>query len=139
MFMSMPKLRRIEFTRRYWILAFALAFSVLPPISFCQDDATKVAPRTLRVGGGVKPPRAIHSPPPEYPKEARKERREGTVVIKLVVGANGLPRDISVDRPLSPDLDKAAMDAVKKWKFAPGTKDGEPVGVWIKVEVSFHL
>jgi len=125
--------------RRYWIL-LAFAFLVLPSTSSCQDDATKVAPeQDYRVGEGVKPPRAIHSPPPKYPKKARKEHREGTVVIKMAVGANGLPSDISVERSLSPDLDHAAVDAVRKWKFAPGTKAGKPVGVWIKVEVSFNL
>jgi len=50
-----------------------------------------------------------------------------------------LPREITVSRPLSPDFDAAAIDAVKKWKFSPASKDGNPVATAIKVEVSFHL
>lgn len=125
--------------KRHWLVVLAFASLVLQPPALCQDDSTKADPeQTHRVGGGVKPPRAIHSPPPKYPEKARKEHRQGTVVIKMAVGADGRPRDISVDRSLGPDLDKAAIDAVKKWKFAPGTKDGEPVGVWIKAEISFN-
>jgi len=63
----------------------------------------------------------------------------GTVLLGLVVGSDGLPRDITVSRPLSPDFDAAAIDAVKKWKFSPATRDGKPVATAIKVEVNFHL
>jgi protein TonB len=102
---------------------------------------TKATPeRVYRVvGGEVKAPRVIYDPEPEYTEKARKEGKEGTVVIKMVVGSNGLPRDIKVIRPLDPDLDESAINTVEKWKFAPGTKDGEPVAVQIIVEVSFHL
>jgi TonB family protein len=106
----------------------------------CQDDSTKAAPETVyRIGGSVKPPRRIYTPAAEYTDKARKERKQGVVVIRMVVGADGLPRDIKVDRSLSPDLDESATDAVRKWKFSPATKDGEPVAVQVNVEVSFHL
>jgi TonB family protein len=59
--------------------------------------------------------------------------------LQLVVGTDGLPSDIKVDRGLTPELEKAAIDAVKKWKFTPANKDGHPVPVQIKVEVSFNL
>jgi len=48
-------------------------------------------------------------------------------------------RDVEVYRSLSADLDESATNTVKKWKFAPGTKGGEPVAVQIIVEISFHL
>ena len=56
----------------------------------------------------------------------------------LVVGADGLPRDVAVKAPLSPALDAAAVDAVKKWKFSPATRNGKPVPVAIAVMVIFH-
>ena len=123
------------------VLAFALITAFVQPLAlFCQDDATKAAPEPVyRAGGTVKPPHVFFSPDPEYTTKARNEHQKGTVVIKIVVGADGLPRDIKVDRSLSSDLDKAAMDAVKKWIFTPGTKDGKPVAVQISVTVSFHL
>lgn len=88
---------------------------------------------------GVKPPKLTYSPDPQYPKEERKARHQGTVVLWVVVGPDGSPRDIGVARVLSPDFDEAAIDAVKKWKFSPGTKDGEPVATKINVEVTFRL
>ncbi len=86
----------------------------------------------------MKPPHALYSPPPEYPKKARDKHRQGTVALRIVVGVNGLPSDIAVTRSLSHDFDKAAVDAVKKWKFSPATKDGEPVSAYITIEVSFR-
>ena|SRR5271157_4609705 len=87
----------------------------------------------------VKPPRAIYDPDPDYPKEARKAGKEGVVVLWLIVGSDGLPRDIKIARSLSPALDAAAVNAVKKWRFAPATKDGKPVAVQINVEINFRL
>jgi TonB family protein len=56
-----------------------------------------------------------------------------------VVGPGGLPRNIKIARSLSPEFDAAAIDAVKKWKFDPATKDGNPVAVQINVELTFRL
>jgi TonB family protein len=87
----------------------------------------------------VTAPHAIYAPEPSYPNKERKARHRGTVVLGLVVGADGLPRDITVSRPLSRSFDEAAKDAVKTWKFSPATRDGKPVATSIQVEVSFHL
>lgn len=92
-----------------------------------------------RVGGGVKPPKPIISPDPEYTKAARKAKRQGIVVLWMVVGADGLPRDIKVIRSLDVGLDQKAMEAVRKWRFEPATRDGVPVAVQINVEVDFRL
>ena len=120
-------------------LAVIAAFTQIPLL--CQEESTKAAPEQVyrAVGGKVKAPRAIYSPDPEYTEKARKERQQGTVLIRMVAGSDGLPRDVKVYRSLNADLDESAMNTVKKWKFAPGTKDGEPVAVQIIVEISFHL
>ena len=91
------------------------------------------------VPGCIAAPHAIYSPDPKYPKKERKARHRGTVILDLVVDADGMPRDIKVSRPLSPEFDEAALDAVKKWKFSPATNDGKPIATQIKVEVSFRL
>jgi TonB family protein len=74
---------------------------------------------TLRVGSGVSAPRALYAPDPEYSEEARNAGYQGTVVLWLVVGADGLPHDIRVQRPLGKGLDEKAVEAVRKWKFEP--------------------
>lgn len=93
----------------------------------------------FRVGGGVSAPKAIYSPDPEYSEEARKVKHMGTVVLWLVVGPDGKPRDIKVLRTLGLGLDEKAIEAVKNWRFDPAKKDGKPVAVQINVEVNFHL
>jgi periplasmic protein TonB len=60
-------------------------------------------------------------------------------VLWLVVGADGLPREIKVQRTLGLGLDEKAIEAVKQWEFKPAMKDGNPVAVRISVEVNFHL
>jgi periplasmic protein TonB len=123
--------------KRYWLLVLALASVFLPPMMLCQDDSAKAAPETVyRMGGVVKAPRPIYAPDPEYPEKARKEHLRGVIVLQFVIGADGLPRSIKVKRPLSPELDEAATDALKKWKFAPATKDDQPVAVMINVEMT---
>ncbi len=93
----------------------------------------------FKVGGGVSAPRAIYSPDPEYSEEARKVKHMGTVVLWLVVGPDGKPRDIRVARTLGLGLDEKAIEAVKTWRFEPAYKDGKPVAVQVNVEVNFHL
>jgi TonB family protein len=93
----------------------------------------------FRVGHGVTPPKAIYAPDPGYDEKARKAKYQGTCVLSLVVGSDGQPRDIRVERAIGKGLDAKAVEAVSKWKFQPATKDGEPVATLINVEVTFHL
>jgi TonB family protein len=92
-----------------------------------------------RVGGGVSAPRAIYDPDPEYSEEARKAKHQGTVILWIVVGADGRPRDIRVQRALGLGLDEKAVEAVRTWRFAPAMKDGHPVAVEVNIEVNFRL
>jgi TonB family protein len=93
----------------------------------------------FRVGGGVSAPRALYAPDPEYSEEARKSKYQGVVVLWLIVGADGRPRDMRVSRSLGMGLDQKAIEAVRQWKFEPAMKDGKPVAVQINVEVNFRL
>jgi len=86
----------------------------------------------------ITPPRAIYAPNPEYPERARKEHVRGFVTLQMVVGVDGLPRDIKAVRSNS-YLDDAATGAVKTWRFSPATKDGQPVPVLISVDITFNL
>lgn len=93
----------------------------------------------FRVGGGVSAPRPLYSPDPEYSEEARKAKYQGVVVLHLIVGPDGRPRDIRVQRNLGMGLDDKAIEAVRTWRFEPAKKDGQPVAVAINVEVNFNL
>ena len=92
-----------------------------------------------RVGGGVSAPRAIYAPDPEYSEESRKAKYQGTVVLFVVVGADGRPHDIRIQRSLGLGLDEKAVEAVRTWKFEPARKDGQAVAVQVNIEVNFRL
>ncbi len=92
-----------------------------------------------RIGGGVSPPSILYKVEPEYSEEARKAKFQGTVLLFVVVDEKGLPRDIKILRPLGLGLDQKAVEAVEKWKFSPGKKDGKPVAVQAQIEVNFRL
>lgn len=61
------------------------------------------------------------------------------VVLLLVVGADGHTHDIHVQQSLGMGLDEKAIEAVRTWRFRPGTLNGQPVATQIVVEVDFHL
>jgi TonB family protein len=88
---------------------------------------------------GVTAPRAIYDPEPEYSEEARRVHFQGVVVLSIVVDQDGRARDVRVARSLGRGLDEKAIEAVKKWKFEPGVKDGHLVAVAVSVEVNFRL
>ena len=84
-------------------------------------------------------PRAIYNPEPEYSDEARRVKHQGVVVLSLIVDPQGQARNIRVARSLGMGLDEKAIEVVKKWRFAPGSKDGLPVAVQVNIEVNFRL
>ncbi|MGA3088247.1 MAG: energy transducer TonB [Terriglobales bacterium] len=93
----------------------------------------------FRVGGGVSAPRPIYDPDPDYSEQARQAKFQGTVLLWVVVGADGRPRDIQVARSVGMGLDEKAIEAVKRWKFEPSMREGRPVAVQVNIEVSFRL
>ena len=76
---------------------------------------------------------------PEYPEDARARKIEGSVLLGLTIDHDGNPQSIQVKRSLDPSLDKAAVEALRKWRFLPAMKDGQVVSMWITVEVYFGL
>ncbi len=93
----------------------------------------------FKIGGGVSAPVATFKPEPEYSEEARKAKYQGEVWLSVVVDEKGVPQDIKVTRKLGLGLDEKAIEAVRKWRFKPGMKDGKPVAVQATIAVSFHL
>lgn len=92
-----------------------------------------------RIGGGVSAPSVLSKVEPEYSEEARKAKWQGTVVLSLVVDDQGRPQNLKVLRSLGLGLDQKAIEAVEKWRFKPGMKDGKAVPVMATIEVNFRL
>jgi bla regulator protein blaR1 len=124
-------------------LTLGIAIAQIQPSATASEKTSDspVKPSSEHIYGpkeGAKAPKVTYSPDPTYPRKAHKPRNQDTVVLWLIVGSDGLPRDIKIARSLSPEFDESAIDAVKKWKFAPGTKDGKPVACQMNIEIEFR-
>lgn len=93
-----------------------------------------------RPGGAVTAPRVITEVKPRYTNEAFFHEIQGTVVLELVVRANGRPSDIRVVGSLDPGgLDEEAISAASRWRFEPGRLAGSPVDVLVTVMLDFRI
>jgi len=83
-------------------------------------------------------PVAISQPPPVYPRAALRRREQGTVLLRIMVGPDGVPTDVSlVEGSGSRYLDRAATEAARKWRFRPAMRNGQPVSGEVRAPISF--
>jgi TonB family protein len=112
---------------------------------FCRStsESTLVepfAPELHRVGDkGVTPPKATRQKAAQYPADAMEKKVQGCVVIQAVVEVDGRVRRHRVIQPLDESLDRASIDALEEWEFAPGTFQGTPIPVVVIIEMTFSL
>ena len=79
------------------------------------------------------------NPPPRYPVAALRRGEGGTVVLRVNVGADGRADDVAVARRSgSRELDRAAMVAVRDWRFKPATRNGREVASVVEQPVEFR-
>jgi TonB family protein len=84
-------------------------------------------------------PQLVSRKDPVYDEASRKARIEGTVILYVVIDPRGIASEVDVFRPLSPKLDQAAVECVRQWHFASGTKGSQPVAVATLIEINFKL
>jgi protein TonB len=92
----------------------------------------------VRVGGKIRPPTKTKNVTPGYPAAAKSAGVQGIVIIEAVIGADGKVADAKVLRSV-PQLDEAAVAAVKQWEFTPTLLNGKAVPVVMTVTVNFKL
>ena len=93
----------------------------------------------LAPGNGIRPPRAIYTPEPDFSERARKKQIQGTVKISGYVGTDGKFHNAKVLQSVEKGLDDNALAVVQRWKFTPCTRDGQPVNCSTAVEISYNL
>ena len=82
----------------------------------------------------------LSNPQPEYPMTSKRMGEEGQVMLRVLVSADGRAEQVDVLRSSGFDrLDESAKRAVRKWRFRPGTKNGEPQSMWFKQPINFSL
>src|SRR3546814_11928533 len=80
------------------------------------------------------------NPAPRYPVESRRLREQGTVAIKVLVGPEGTVQELKLaESSGNSRLDKAALSAVRKWRFAPPQQAGKTVPAWVLFPLPFLL
>jgi TonB family protein len=106
---------------------------------------TALAPQVLfgdqivPIGGSVSEPRLLSQTEAEYTPEARDARISGVVEMLIAVKPDGTVEFRDFNKTLGFGLDQKAADAVRKWKFQPAMKDGQPVSSLMMVQVQFSL
>jgi TonB family protein len=94
----------------------------------------------VRVGGNVRPPRKLRDVRPVYPETLREAGVEGIVSLEAVIGKDGATASVrALSARVHPELAKAAIDAVRQWRFDPTLLNGQPVDVVMTVSVEFRL
>jgi protein TonB len=93
----------------------------------------------LRVGGDVQAPVIVNRAEPDYTESARKARVAGIVIVEAIIDKHGNVDQVRVVKGLPMGLAEEAVQAVKKWKFKPGTRNGVPVDTIFNLTVNFKL
>ena len=97
------------------------------------------APRApVRIGGEIKQPALVHRVDPVYPAVAISARLEGAVILEAVVDREGHVESLRVLRSQGV-LDRAALEAVRQWRYSPVLLNGRPEKFILTVVVSFRL
>ena len=124
---------------------FPIAAAVDVPIRFSLDeygikfsrDEPEPEPEPVKVR---KPARLIKSERPDYPQTARKEGSEGTVVLRITIGAGGDVEKVAIQESSGfPALDESAAQSVKTWQFDPAKVGDDPISSAVDLPVKFDL
>ena len=110
--------------------------SASDPLPAPPPPPRPIEPR--HVGGIIQVPTKVTHVAPVYPPIALAARKGGLVILEAVIDEDGSVREVKVLRS-DPLFDRAAMDAVKQWRFTATLLNGQPVPVVMTVTVGFNL
>jgi protein TonB len=108
-----------------------ISLILMTAVLFAQD-----APKKVSKADGLN--NATTKVQPEYPVMAKQLKIEGQVELEALVGENGVVEKVDIVSG-NPILTKPAVDAIKKWKFAPFTADGKATKALVPVSLAFKL
>ncbi|HWL46406.1 MAG TPA: energy transducer TonB [Sphingomonadaceae bacterium] len=115
-----------------------IAVSTTPPPPHPVAVVAPPAPKTVTASDLSTT--MLFAKPPRYPIESRRKHEQGVVTLSLVLGLDGRVAQISLARSSGFErLDKAALDAVRYWRWSPTVRNGQPVTVRGFVEIPFVL
>jgi protein TonB len=83
-------------------------------------------------------PRVVFQRMPTYPPELRRGDRRGTVYVVFLVDERGRVNNPKVEKSTDPAFERSALDAVKQWRFEPGTRNGKKVQFKLRIPITFN-
>lgn len=86
-----------------------------------------------------KQPEGLSITPPVYPRELARAKVEGLVTLVFLITEEGRVEDPRVENSTRPEFEKPAMEAVRKWKFRPGQKEGQAVRSYMRAPIRFRM
>jgi len=95
-------------------------------------------PEPGAAGDDLSAPVALSKVDPAYPPALMRDRIEGTVILYAVIHSDGTVGEVKVLQGLDDTLDGNARDALEKWHFRPGTKNGAPVDLEAVIKIPFR-
>ncbi len=101
--------------------------------------ATEIQDEAFDVADLEKRPEPVSQVAPAYPAELRKAKVEGVVTLVFVLDETGRVEEPRVENSSRPEFEKPALDAIRKWRFSPGLKDGQPVRTYIRIPMRFRV
>jgi periplasmic protein TonB len=93
----------------------------------------------IHLDPSIVPPVLVSRLEPDYPESMRRGRMEGVVILEAVITASGEVDDVHVLKSAGAVLDRAASDAVRRWRYRPATLNGRAVSVYLTVTVTYGL
>jgi periplasmic protein TonB len=86
-----------------------------------------------------KRPEPVSQVAPTYPSELRKAKIEGLVTLVFLLSEEGRVEDPRIENSSRPEFEKPALEAIRKWRFRPGVKEGQPVRTYIRIPMRFRV
>ena len=111
------------------------------PGGFGDGDTSLVAAPggVLVPGGEVQSAVVLQRVEPRYPQVAVAARKDGTVVVRCIIGKDGTCRDPQIVMSTFGAFNQPAIDAVTQWRFAPGSYRGQVVDTYFELTIRFKL
>ena len=90
--------------------------------------------------GQYRQARTSDAPKPKYPESARRDGKEGRVLLRVLVNEEGRTASVQVNRSSGVEsLDQAALEAIERWRFSPARLGDRPVESWVRIPIDFRL
>ena len=108
-----------------------------PPAPAAPPPATPAPPRVELPSSDAD---YLQNPKPPYPPMSKRLNEQGTVIMRVLIGTDGLPQQAEIRKSSGfSRLDESAATTVMKWRYVPGKRAGVPEAMWFNVPINFVL